>query len=44
MMTLRLDDKFQQPSAILCIVSNVSVPKVVSTFQIITGPHLRGES
>ena len=37
-------DKFQQLSKIqglICIVSNVGVPKVVSAFRIIKGPHLR---
>ena len=40
-------DKFQQLSTnqgLICIVSDVGVPKVVSTFRIIKGPHLRGES
>ena len=37
-------DKFQQLSTnqgLICIVSDVGVPKVVSTFRIIKGPHLR---
>ena len=36
-------DKFQQLSTIqglICIVSDVALPKLVSAFQ---GPHLRGE-
>ena len=40
-------DKFQQLSTIeglICIVSDVGVPKIVSAFRIIKGPHLRGES
>ena len=39
-------DKFQQLSTIqgLIIVSDVGVPKVVSAFWIIKGPHLRDES
>ena len=40
-------DKFQQLSTIqglICIVLDVGVPKVVSAFRIIKGPHLRGES
>ena len=40
-------DKFQQLSTIqglICIVSDVGVPNVVSAFRIIKGPHLRGES
>ena len=40
-------DKFQQLSTnqgLNCIVSDVGVPKVVSAFRIIKGPHLRGES
>ena len=39
--------KFQQLSTnqgLICIVSDVGVPKVVSPFRIIKGPHLRGES
>ena len=37
-------DKFQQLSTnqgLICIVSDVGVPKVVSAFRIIKGPHLR---
>ena len=40
-------DKFQQLSTnqgLICIVSDVGVPKIVSAFGIIKGPHLRGES
>ena len=40
-------DKFQQLSTnegLICIVSDVGMPKVVSAFQIIKGLHLRGES
>ena len=40
-------DKFQQLSTnqgLICIVSDVGVPKGVSAFRIIKGPHLRGES
>ena len=40
-------DKFQQLSTIqglVCIVLDVGVPKLVSAFRIIKGPHLRGES
>ena len=40
-------DKFQQLSPIqglICIVSDVGGPKVVSAFWIIKGPHLRCES
>ena len=40
-------DKFQQLSTIqglICIVLDVGVPKLVSAFRIIKGPHLRGES
>ena len=40
-------DKFQQLSTnqgLICIVSDVGAPKVVSAFRIIKGPHLRGES
>ena len=40
-------DKFQQLSAnqgLICIVSDVGVPKLVSAFRTIKGPHLRGES
>ena len=40
-------DKFQQLSTIqglICIVSDVGVPKLVSVFRIIKGLHLRGES
>ena len=29
---------------LICIVSDVGVPKLVSAFRIIKGPHLRGES
>ena len=29
---------------VICIVSNVGMPKVVSAFRIIKGLHLRGES
>ena len=39
-------DKFQQLSTIqglICIVSDVGVPKVVSAFRIIKGLHLGGE-
>ena len=39
-------DKFQQLSTIhglICIVLDVGMPKLVSTFRIIEGPHLRGE-
>ena len=39
--------KFQQLSTIqglICIVSDVGVPELVSAFRIIKGPHLRGES
>ena len=39
-------DKFQQLSTnqgLICIVSDVGVPKVVSTFWIIKGLHLRGD-
>ena len=40
-------DKFQELSTIqglICIVSDVGVPKVVSAIRIIKGSHLRGES
>ena len=40
-------DKFQQLSTnqgLICLVSDVGVPKVVSAFRIFKGPHLRGES
>ena len=40
-------DKFQQLSTnqgLICIVSDVGVPKLVSAFRIIKGPYLRGES
>ena len=29
---------------LICIASDVDVPKLVSAFRIIKGPHLRGES
>ena len=38
-------DKFQQLSTnqgLICIVSDVGLPKVVSTFQIIKGPDYQG--
>ena len=38
-------DKFQQLSTnqgLICIVSDVGVPKLVSAFLIIKGPHLGG--
>ena len=37
-------DKFQQLSTIQGLMSDVGVPKVVSAFRIIKGPHLRDES
>ena len=40
-------DKFQQLSTnqgLICIVSDVGVPKLVPAFRIIKSPHLRGES
>ena len=34
-------EKFQ---GLICIVSDVGMPELVSAFRIIKGPHLRGES
>ena len=37
-------DKLSTSQGLICIVLDVGVPKLVSTFRIIKGPHLRGES